>query len=139
MFHLMKNSQMKMIEKRRGLVQMLPFAFLLTVLFSVSSCKDDDNPAPVAAPALNAATEITATSFKISWAQVTGAEKYLLDVSTASNFATTVTGYAKKELTGTNATVTGLTAKTKYYYRLYAKKGSTVSVASTVKEATTIE
>jgi ribosomal protein L6P/L9E len=68
---------------------------------------------------------------------VTGAEKYLLDVSTQSNFNTTVTGFNKKEVTETSATVNGLTANTKYYFRVYAKKGATVSAASAVKEATT--
>tara|TARA_A100000171_G_scaffold49758_1_gene59516 strand:+ start:1505 stop:1900 length:396 start_codon:yes stop_codon:yes gene_type:complete len=131
---------MKMIDKKSSALKMISFAFLLTVLFSVSSCKDDDDPAPaVAAPTVNAATEIAATTFKVSWTAVTGADKYLLDVSKEAHFGTKVTGFDKKELTTTNAAVTGLTAKTKYYYRVYAKKGTVTSAASSVKSATTIE
>ncbi|MEQ8470011.1 MAG: fibronectin type III domain-containing protein [Marinoscillum sp.] len=129
---------MKTNQKRR-VVKVLMVAFLLTGLFT--ACNNDDDPTPVtiSAPTLSAPTEVAATSFKVSWVQVTGAEKYLLDVSTNANFSTTVTSYSKKEVTGTNTSVTGLTAKTKYYVRMYAKKGTTVSVASTSKEVTTIE
>ncbi len=116
---------------------MLPFAFMLLVL--VSACKDDDDPTPLAAPTLGEATEITDESFKVNWTAVTGADKYLLDVSLEDDFATTVTGFSKKEVTGTSFVVTGLTAETEYFFRLYAKKGSTVSVASTVKDATTTD
>ncbi|MEQ9306747.1 MAG: fibronectin type III domain-containing protein [Marinoscillum sp.] len=130
---------MKTNEKRR-VVKVLMLAFLLTGLFTACN-NDDDDPKPVtiSSPTLSAPSEIAATSFKVSWTQVTGAEKYLLDVSTNANFSTTVTGYNKKEVTGTNTSVTGLTAKTKYYVRMYAKKGATLSSASSSKEVTTIE
>lgn len=114
-------------------------ALCATLLLAVS-CDDDDEPDPaLAAPTLSNASAITATGFTVSWAAVSGAEKYLLDVSTSNTFATTVTGYNKKEITGAVTTnVTGLTTATKYYFRVYSKKGSTTSVASTVKEATTL-
>ncbi len=138
MLHIFK--QMKMINKNTSVLKMISFALLLTVFFSVNACKDDDDPAPsVATPTVNAATEIAATTFKVSWTEVSGADKYLLDVSKEAHFGTKVTGFDKKEITTTNATVTGLTAKTKYYYRVYAKKGTVTSTPSTVKSATTIE
>ncbi|HOX82875.1 MAG TPA: fibronectin type III domain-containing protein [Chryseolinea sp.] len=127
---------MKMLKVRINVMSFMVLAFSLLAL---SACEDDD-PSPVApaAPVLNVASEITATGFKASWAAVPAADKYLLDVSLAADFATTVTGYAKKEVTGTSHAVTGLTAATKYYFRLYAKDGSLTSVASTTKDATTL-
>lgn len=113
---------------------------LCAVVFLATSCKDDDEPAPtLAAPTLSNASAITATGFTVTWSAVSTAEKYLLDVSTSNTFATTVTGYNKKEITGAVTTnVTGLTTATKYYFRVYAKKGSTTSEASAVKDATTL-
>lgn len=125
--------------------QLFPANRLITLLvmcltlFVAVSCDDDEDETPtIAAPTLNDASAVTATGFTTSWAAVTGAEKYLLDVSTVNTFATTVTGYNKKEITGAVTTpVTGLTASTKYYFRVYSKKGTVTSVASTVKEVTT--
>ncbi|MCB0492219.1 MAG: fibronectin type III domain-containing protein [Cyclobacteriaceae bacterium] len=125
-----------MMIERRGILKVLS----LTLLFSMMlvACSKDDDPKPVGVPSLNAATDINTTSFKASWNGVTGAEKYLLDVSLKADFSTTVTGYSRKEITGTSTVVTGLTAATKYYFRVYAKKGSVLSSSSTVKEATTL-
>lgn len=130
-----------MIDKKSSTLKILSFTFLITLLFSVSACKSDDNDdsALVAAPTVSAATDITATTFKVSWTEVADAEVYLLDVSPEAFFSPKVTDFDKKELTVTSATVIGLTAKTKYYYRVYAKKGTTYSLASSVKSTTTIE
>lgn len=112
---------------------------LCAVLFVTASCSDDDDPAVIVdAPTLGNTSAITASGFTVNWTAVTGADKYLLDVSTSNNFATTVTGFSKKEVTGTSTNVTGLTAQTKYYFRLYAKKGTATSVASATKDATTL-
>ena len=111
----------------------------LMVLVVAGACKDDDEPTPLAAPTLGDATEIADVSFKVNWTAVAGADKYLLDVSIEDDFGTTVTGFNKKEVTVTSFVVTGLTAETEYFYRLYAKKGSTVSAASTVKDVTTTD
>lgn len=126
---------MKMFRAQSTVLSLMLFAFSLLAL---NACSDDDDPTPVApaAPALNAATEVTATGFKASWTAVPNAEKYLLDVSLLADFSTTVTGYAKKEVTATSQAVTGLTTGTKYYFRLYAKKGSLTSAASASKEVT---
>lgn len=116
---------------------MLLLALMLFVL--ASACNDDDEPGAVTAPILGDATEITDVSFKVNWTEVTGAEKYFLDVSLVEDFATTITGYDKKELTGTSFVVTDLTPETEYFFRLYAKKGSILSSASNVKDATTTD
>lgn len=128
---------MKMLKAQRSLLSILFLAFSLVAL---NACNDDDpKPSAPAAPTLSVASEITATGFKATWTEVTGAEKYLLDVSLQENFSATVTGYAKKEITGaTTHTVAGLTTATKYYFRVYAKKGTLTSVASATKDATTL-
>ncbi|MEZ4970422.1 MAG: fibronectin type III domain-containing protein [Flavobacteriaceae bacterium] len=91
----------------------------------------------IAGPVLKDATDIQNTSFKIEWSAITGADKYLIEVSTKSDFSSTVSGYNKKEVSEISATVSGLTTKTKYYVRVYTKKGTDVSKPSTVKEVTT--
>lgn len=125
---------MKMFRAQSIVLSFMLFAFSLLAL---NACSDDD-PTPVApaAPVLNVASEVTATGFKATWTAVPNAEKYLLDVSLLADFSTTVTGYAKKEVTGTTQAVTGLTTATKYYFRLYAKKGSLTSAASASKDVT---
>lgn len=129
---------MKIVNQLSLTHRLMTLLVVCATLFFAVSCDDDDEaPITVAAPTLNNASAITATGFTVSWTAVTGADKYLLDVSTVNTFATTVTGYNKKEITGTTTDVAGLTANTKYYFRVYAKKGSTTSAASAVKDATT--
>ncbi len=120
-------------------ISSLMLLFASVVIFS--ACKDDDEPSVVApsAPTLADATEITATSFTASWAAVTGADNYLLDVSTTNTFESFVEGYEKKEISTLTETVEGLEAETTYFFRVYARKGTLNSVASAVKEATTLE
>lgn len=124
-----------MLKSKNTLLSLL----MIAVTLFAFSCSDDDDPkvAP-AAPVLGSATEITATGFKANWTAVPNADKYLLDVSLEADFDPAITGYAKKEVTGTSHAVVGLTAETKYYYRLYAKDGSLVSAASAGKDVTTI-
>lgn len=126
----------KMMIERRGMLKMI----LMMMLFSVmlAACSNDDDLKLVSAPDLNTATDVKATSFKASWKAVSSAEKYLLDVSLKADFSTTVAGYSKKEVTGTNTVISGLTSATKYYYRVYAKTGGTVSASSSVKETVTL-
>lgn len=131
---------MKIVNQLSLTPRLMTLLVLCAMMIFAVSCDDDDEepPVTVAAPALNNASAITATGFTVTWTAVTGAEKYLLDVSTVNTFATTVTGYDKKEVAGVTTNVTNLTANTKYYFRLYAKKGTTTSVASAVKDATTL-
>ncbi len=127
-----------MINQQSHTHRLASLLFVCAVLFTAASCKDDNTPVvTVAAPTLSDASAITATGFTATWTTVTGADKYLLDVSTVNTFATTVTGYNKKEVTALTTNVTGLTANTKYYFRVFAKKGTVSSVASATKEVTT--
>lgn len=127
---------MKTISLKNLLLLVL---FTATMGFTACSDDDDDNDPTLAAPVLDNATAISNTGFTVNWTAVTGAENYLLDVSTAENFSSTVTGYSKLSIAGTATShaVTGLTMNTKYYYRLYAKEGSLTSAASAVKDVTT--
>lgn len=128
---------MKITNQQSITHRLAALLFVCATLFT-ASCKDDNvQTVTVAAPTLSDASAITATGFTATWSAVTGADKYLLDVSTVNTFATTVTGYNKKEVTGVTTNVTGLTANTKYYFRVYAKKGTVSSVASATKEVTT--
>jgi hypothetical protein len=73
-------------------------------------------PAPVAL----AATSITSSGFTANWQASTGAIGYKLDVSTSSSFSSFVGSYNGYTVFGTSYAVTGLSANTKYYYRLRA-------------------
>lgn len=130
----MKNTILNTLSNRLSMLSLL-----CALLFVGASCEDDDDDITVATPVLGNTSAITSTGFTINWTAVAGADKYLLDVSTSNTFATTVTGFNKKEVTGTSAAVIGLTAQTKYYFRLYAKKGTTTSAASVTKDATTLQ
>jgi len=71
-----------------------------------------------------------------SWSSVPTANSYHLDVSTSSNFATTV--YSQGSLTGTSQTVSGLFNATAYYWRVGAKNATGISGWSNVSSFTTI-
>ena len=129
-----------MINKQKTRVVKLLSMLALLVFFSSACNDDDDKPNLVlSAPTLENASEIKVTSFKASWAKVDKATVYLIDVSKKADFSTKESGYDKKEITELTTTVTGLTAETKYHFRVYAKTGSVVSNPSTGKEVTTIK
>jgi uncharacterized delta-60 repeat protein len=88
-------------------------------------------------PAATAATTITQTGFTANWNAVTGATGYRLDVS-ADNFATFVTGFSDKTVSGTSEAVTGLTANTAYKYRVRAVNAGGTSANSNVIDVTTL-
>lgn len=73
-----------------------------------------------AAPVALTALSITTTSFTARWNAAASATSYRIDVSTASNFATYVSGYADLSVAGTSVSVTGLAAGGTYYYRVQA-------------------
>ena len=64
------------------------------------------------------ATNVKTTGFTANWTAVRAADSYLLDVSADPKFATFVTGYQAKSVTGTSANVTGLKDRVDYYFRL---------------------
>jgi hypothetical protein len=84
---------------------------------------------------LNAATNITATAFDLSWGVVPSSSGYQLDVST-DNFKTFVSGYNAKSIPSNTTSVTGVTHATDYQVRVRAV-ASCASVHSNVIDVTT--
>jgi hypothetical protein len=73
---------------------------------------------PVLVVVATSATGVGETSFTANWNPYSGAQYYLLDVSTSSSFLTFV---LQNQVVSTNSyIVTGLTASTTYYYRVRA-------------------
>jgi len=69
----------------------------------------------------------TRSSFMATWASVSGAKGYLLDVSTSNSFSSYVDGYHDLDVGSVNGrAVTGLNPGTTYYYRVrpYTAAGS---------------
>src|SRR6266481_10143612 len=61
----------------------------------------------------------TRSSFMAAWGSVSGAEGYLLDVSTSQSFTSYVDGYHDLDVGNVNGrVVTGLNPGTTYYYRV---------------------
>jgi Lamin Tail Domain/Secretion system C-terminal sorting domain/Calx-beta domain len=92
----------------------------------------------VNATTATAATSISATGFTANWTAATGATGYQLDIS-SDNFATFVTGYNSKLVSGTSEVVSGLVANTTYQYRVRVVNGINNSVASNVIAALTLK
>ncbi len=96
------------------------------------------SPCTPAAPNVQNATNVTATSFTANWCSVTGAIDYKLDVATTNTFATYVPGYQDLDVTNvTSYAVTGLSGNTTYYYRVRAYNGCATGPNSTVKSVQT--
>lgn len=73
------------------------------------------------APVALAPTNVTSTSFKANWGNVTGAMGYQLDVSDNSTFSSFVSGYRNLDVGNvTSRNVTGLNWGRTYYYRVRA-------------------
>lgn len=89
------------------------------------------------APVANEATGVTTSGFTASWAVVSGATGYLVDVATNSGFTSFVSGYNGKSVAETSLTLSGLPNGTTYYYRVRATNG-TVSENSNVITVATI-
>lgn len=107
--------------------------------FVMNNISDQIGDTKPAAPVASAATNITPVSFSANWATSVGATSYLLDVSTSSSFGTFVSDFNSKNVGNvTNYSVTGLTQKTTYYYRLKAANsaGSSDSYSSTINVKT---
>jgi M6 family metalloprotease-like protein len=78
-------------------------------------------PSVPATPVAKSATSILQNTFTASWSSAANATGYKLDVSTDIGFSSFVTGYNDKDVSNvTSYSVTGLNAKTYYYYRVRA-------------------
>ncbi len=88
-------------------------------------------------PVLAAATNVTGAGFTVNWSVVAGASEYLVDVSTANDFSTFVTGYEAKSVTSNSAVVTGLNPMSQYYFRVRAANASGASGYSITGDQTT--
>lgn len=96
------------------------------------------DPIPLT-PTSNAATNQTASGFQANWSTVTGVTGYRLDVSTASDFSTFVSGYNDLYVSGqsTNSyAVTSLNPNTTYYYRVRSANQYTVGEFASGNSAT---
>ncbi|GAB4240337.1 MAG: hypothetical protein Tsb0034_16740 [Ekhidna sp.] len=64
------------------------------------------------------ASNITATSFQANWSEGLEVQTYQLDVSTADDFSSFVSGYESFETTSTNEVISGLDFAQSYFYRV---------------------
>lgn len=99
----------------------------------------------VATPVANPGTYVSDTFFTASWVPMSGIAAYRLDVSTASDFSSYVSGFEDVLISNVNTTKfisVGLTPSTTYYYRLRAEAtggaGFELSANSNVISVTTL-
>lgn len=90
-------------------------------------------PATVTA---TAATNVATASFTANWNPVNGVTGYQLDVS-LDNFATFVSGYNSRSVTGPTENVIGLASSTTYQYRVRSVNASGAAPNSNLISATT--
>ena len=93
-----------------------------------------------AAPAMGTATNITQTTVSVNWYSSANSLGYSLDVATDAGFNNFLPGLSNKNLGNvTSFTVTGLSAKTTYFYRVRAYNSCGVGTSSATASATTLE
>lgn len=93
-----------------------------------------------AAPDAHNAAEVTQTTFRANWTYpVAGATGYRIDVAVNSFFGTFVFGHNYLDIGDvSNIVISGLTAGTTYYYRVYAYNGAGTGVHSNEITITTL-
>ena len=93
-----------------------------------------------ASPVATDATDVTQTSFTANWTVPTPVpDSYRLDVATAPDFSSYVSGYEDLDVGNTlNHTVTGLDRGIVYYYRLRAVINGVSGANSNITEVTTL-
>jgi hypothetical protein len=69
------------------------------------------------------ATGVSDSGFIANWQTLPGGSSYKLDVGLDAGFASFLTDYEDKDVTGTADTITTADASTQYWYRLRATKG----------------
>ena len=90
-------------------------------------------PDPPFAPSSPFATTIFQTTFTANWVSSANATGYRIDVATDAGFTAFVTGYNNRDVGNlTKYNITGLNAKTQYYFRVrgYNAGGSGISSAT---------
>lgn len=89
----------------------------------------------LAAPTTLAATNQTTAGFTIGWTSSAEATAYVLDIATDPNFTQFFAGYKNKEVTGNSLDIKNIDFRQDYYYRLRAKRLSSLSTYSNVTKA----
>jgi hypothetical protein len=89
---------------------------------------------PPLTPVALSAANVTQTGFTAKWNSVSGCIGYILDIASDQMFTTFVQGYLNKDIGNyTSFAVTGLSAKTPYYYRVKAyNKGGSSSESNSI-------
>ena len=94
---------------------------------------------PPSAPLATPATNIIQTSFTANWNSTATASGYSLDVATDIGFTTFVDGFNDKDVGNvTSWSVTGLSVRTQYYYRLRAYNSGGSAVNTNIISVTTL-
>jgi Bacterial Ig domain len=89
-------------------------------------------------PTATAATSVTSGGFSANWNAASGAAGYRLDVSTATDFSSFVTGYNNLDVGNvTTYAVSGLSGGTAYHYRVRATNSAGASASSSTIDVTT--